>query len=120
METLQLILMVIGALCIVCAVALLLKAHRNYREHLASEEEERADRNLRIKMMSVANMATEGMLHTARMASDRSRTAMELGVDAHKRIDDNRKLMFLIENYYDDRITALEDEVRSKKKAKKC
>lgn len=46
--------------------------------------------------------------------------ATELGRDAHKRIDDNRRLMFLIENYYDERLSALEDEVRNKKKAKKC
>lgn len=48
-------------------------------------------------------------------------TLRELGLDAHKRIDDNRKLMLLIEAYNDQRMTDLEDRLAVVEKGKrKC
>ena len=73
---------------------------RVVRGYMTKEIEAWAER-MKENRISMAEMAVE--------------TATELGRDAHKRIDDNRKRVDLMEVYFDERISALEERGKNGK-----
>ena len=125
MEIVISVLAFLGSLSVVGIVCISIIIFNHEREELrtkaAIREKRRRDGELwDSEPIKYLNRESFDLSARIRVALNAVEKAAELGRDAHKRIDDNRKRMFLIESYYDERITALEDEVRSKKKAKKC
>jgi hypothetical protein len=125
MEIVISVLAFLGSLSVVGIVCISIIIFNHEREELrtkaAIREKRRRDGELwDSEPIKYLNRESFDLSARIRVALNAVEKAAELGRDAHKRIDDNRKRMFLIESYYDERIPALEDEVRSKKKAKKC
>lgn len=125
MEIVMSTLMFLGALSVVGIVGIALVVFDHEREEKKKNEARREKAKKEGELWDSAaivylNRESMDLSTRIRVVLNAVKSATELGRDAHKRIDDNRRLMFLIESYYDERMTALEDEVRSKKKVKKC
>ena len=90
--------------------------YSEHRKDKKKRKEERAEYEIEKKINGMIYKANDYIREHSGEAYALAERSRELGVDAHKRIDANRKLMLLIETYYEERLSTLEDKVFKKGK----
>lgn len=110
--------MIVSTILVVAAFYMAYKDERYAEEceKLKSESENLARAVSGNPVVVGLEFSLDSLLLKFRHAVRRLEGIEETAKDAHKRIDDNRKLVFLMECYYDERLTELEKRLDKKAK----